>query len=108
MAVARFVGRPVAFVGALALVLGWAASGPLMGFSQAWQMVINTGTTIITFLMVFLIQRAQNKDTTAVQLKLDTLIAATQAAANSMMAIEDKTEAELETAREDIRRGGDE
>ena len=89
------VGSWQVFVLALLLIAGWAMSGPIFGFSDTWQLVINTGTTIITFLMVFLIQRTQNKDSMAVQLKLNELIAAVQGASNRAMAIDDLSEKEL-------------
>lgn len=92
----RFSGSTSAFVLSLSLVAGWAISGPLFNFSENWQLVINTGTTIITFLMVFLIQRTQNKDSMAIQLKLNELIASSAGASNRMVDIEDISEAELE------------
>lgn len=92
----RFSGSTSAFVLSLSIVAGWAISGPLFNFSEAWQLVINTGTTIITFLMVFLIQRTQNKDSMAIQLKLNELIASSAGASNRMVDIEDISEAELE------------
>ncbi len=73
-AVAHSTGRPAAFIACCALVIGWAVSGPIFGFSDTWQLVINTGTTIVTFLMVFLIQNTQNRDGAAIQAKLDELI----------------------------------
>jgi low affinity Fe/Cu permease len=85
-----------AFGLALLVVLVWAATGPIFGFSTNWQLVINTGTTIVTFLMVFVIQHAQNKEMRAVQLKLNELIAASEGASNRMIDIEDLTEPELE------------
>ena len=97
-------GRSWAFVTAVAVVLVWAATGPLFGFSDTWQLVINTGTTIITFLMVFLIQHAQNRDTQAIHVKLDELIRATHGAHNRLIALEDQSEEDLAEAREELRR----
>lgn len=94
-AVTRVTGRPVAFILAVIIVIVWAASGPLFDFSETWQLVINTGTTIITFLMVFVIQQSQNKDTVALHLKLNELIAANKNASNRLIDIEDLTEDEL-------------
>lgn len=91
----RWTGSSWAFSLALALVLGWALSGPIFDYSETWQLVINTGTTIITFLMVFLIQQSQNKDSQAVHLKLDELILATKRASNSLVDAEDLDEEEL-------------
>ncbi len=93
---ACFTGSPGAFIGASVLVIIWAATGPLFKFSEVWQMVINTGTTIVTFLMVFLIQKAQNKDSKAIQIKLNELIAAHENASNRIVDIEDLTEEELD------------
>ncbi|UWX58885.1 low affinity iron permease family protein [Chryseobacterium oranimense] len=93
---ACFAGSPGAFIGASILVIIWAATGPLFKFSEVWQMVINTGTTIVTFLMVFLIQKAQNKDSKAIQIKLNELIAAHENASNRIVDIEDLTEEELD------------
>jgi len=95
-AATRFTGSSAAFIIALMIVIIWAVSGPLFKYSETWQLVINTGTTIITFLMVFLIQKAQNKDGKAIQLKLNELIAAHERASNRMVDIEDLTEAELD------------
>ena len=92
----RFTGSTPAFILSLSLVAAWALSGPLFSFSETWQLVINTGTTIITFLMVFLIQRTQNKDSMAIQLKLNELIASSAGASNRLVEIEDISEAELE------------
>lgn len=85
-----------AFSAALLLIIGWAVSGPLFGFSETWQLVINTTTTIITFLMVFIIQHAQNKENRALQLKLDELIAAVDGASNRLIDVEDLSDRELE------------
>src|SRR5262245_40351214 len=93
---ARLSGRPITFLTALAIVILWAASGPAFGFSDTWQLVINTGTTIITFLMVFLIQNTQNRDTLALQIKLAELIIAVRGAHNRLATAEDLTEEELE------------
>ena len=95
-AATKFTGSSPAFIGAAAIVVLWAVTGPLFKYSETWQLVINTGTTIITFLMVFLIQKAQNKDGKAIQLKLNELIAAHERASNRMVDIEDLTEAELD------------
>jgi len=94
-AVTKLSGRPATFIGAVLLVVVWAASGPIFGFSETWQLVINTGTTIITFLMVFVIQQSQNKDTVAIHMKLNELIAANKEASNRLIDIEDLTEDEL-------------
>lgn len=93
---ACFTGSAGAFIGASILVIIWAATGPIFNFSEVWQMVINTGTTIITFLMVFLIQKAQNKDSKAIQIKLNELIAAHDKANNRIVDIEDLSEDELD------------
>ncbi|WP_316768238.1 low affinity iron permease family protein [Pedobacter frigiditerrae] len=92
----KFTGSSPAFLGAAGIVVLWAAMGPLFDYSETWQLVINTGTTIITFLMVFLIQKAQNKDGKAIQLKLNELIAAQEHTSNRMVDIEDLTEDELD------------
>lgn len=93
---AGFTGSSPAFIGAVIIVILWAFTGPVFDYSETWQLVINTGTTIITFLMVFLIQKAQNKDSKAIQLKLNELIAASEKASNRMVDIEDLTEEELD------------
>lgn len=91
----RAAGSSWAFLGATLVVIIWAATGPIFGYSETWQLVINTGTTIITFLMVFLIQKAQNKDSIAIQLKLNELIAANKGASNRLVNAESMTEEEL-------------
>lgn len=98
---ARLSGRPVAFLSATTLILAWALSGPLFGFSDTWQLVVNTSTTIITFLMVFLIQSTQNRDSEAIQLKLDELIRAMEGAKNSLLDLEELEEADLDRIRDE-------
>ena len=89
-------GSPWAFFVALAVIIIWAVTGPVFGYSDTWQLVINTGTTIITFLMVFIIQKSQNKDAKSVQLKLNELIAANKAASNRLIDVENLSEEELD------------
>lgn len=91
-----FTGSSTAFLCALLIIILWAFTGPFFGYSETWQLVINTGTTIITFLMVFLIQKTQNKDSKAIQLKLNELLATSEKASNRMVDIEDLTEDELD------------
>lgn len=95
----RYTGRTPTFILALSIIIIWAALGPLFRFTDTWQLVINTGTTIITFLMVFLIQRTQNKDSLAIQLKLNELIASVQGASNRLIDVEDLSEKDLETLK---------
>lgn len=95
----RATGSTPAFIIALLAVLGWALCGPVFHFSEQWQLVINTGTTIITFLMVFLIQKAQNKDSLAIQLKLNELVAAHEYASNRLVNVENMTEDELKVIK---------
>lgn len=102
--VARWTGSTPALIGAFAIVLVWLACGPIFHYSDAWQLTINTGTTIITFLMVFVIQRAQNKDASATALKLNELIAALEGASNRLIDLEDLSEAELRTLHEHFHR----
>ena len=92
---ALLAGRPLTFFIAVAVIVAWAITGPMFGFSDTWQLVINTGTTIITFLMVFLIQQSQNRDTMAVQIKLAELIIAVEAAHNALATAEDLSEQDL-------------
>ena len=100
-------GKSYTFITALLIVICWGASGPLFHFSDTWQLVINTGTTIVTFLMVFLIQNSQNRDTTAIQAKLDELIRATKLANNAMLNLEDLDDETLERLREHYRKLGE-
>jgi low affinity Fe/Cu permease len=96
---ARAAGRPRAFGLAVAVILVWAITGPLFQFSDTWQLVINTGTTIVTFLMVFLIQNTQNRDAEAIQVKLDELIRALDGAHNALLALEELEEQDLDRIR---------
>jgi low affinity Fe/Cu permease len=113
---ARMTGRPVTFMVAVTVIIVWAVIGPVFGFSDTWQLVINTGTTIVTFLMVFLIQNTQNRDAEAIQIKLDELIRAIKGANNALLDLEELEEEELdgiranyekiaEQARADFRKG---
>ncbi|MEC3911821.1 low affinity iron permease family protein [Sphingobium sp. CR2-8] len=102
--VASWAGQPIAFVLAMATVILWLVTGPIFDYSDTWQLVINTGTTIVTFLMVFLIQNAQNRDGSAIQAKLDELIRAVDGARNDFIGIEHLTEAELQRIKSVLER----
>jgi len=104
---AHAAGKPVVFLIAVAVVVVWAATGPIFKYSDTWQLVINTGTTIVTFLMVFLIQNTQNRDTMAVQLKLAEIILAMRGAENRLAMAEEMTDEELEALHEECRRRAD-
>jgi low affinity Fe/Cu permease len=97
--VAVLAGQPAVFLGALAAIVLWGLSGPFFGFSDTWQLIVNTSTTIVTFLMVFIIQNTQNRDTAAIQLKLDELIRATQGAHNALLNLEQIDDEQFERYR---------
>ena len=100
--IARFVGDPMAFITALLIVTVWGVTGPLFHYSDTWQLVINTGTTIVTFLIVFLIQNSQNRDAAAMQAKLDELIRAVEAARGQFIGIEHRTDKEIQEIRSEL------
>ncbi|MFO1046329.1 MAG: low affinity iron permease family protein [Geminicoccaceae bacterium] len=97
---AEQAGHPTTFALAVAAIVVWGLSGPLFGYSDTWQLVINTGTTIVTFLMVFLIQNTQNRDTQALQLKIDELIRANESARNRLLRLEEMSEAEVQRVKD--------
>jgi low affinity Fe/Cu permease len=101
---ATIAGRPVAFAAALGALIVWSLSGPLFGFSDTWQLIINTGTTIVTFLMVFVIQNSQNRDSEAIQVKLDELIRAIEGAQNKLLDLEELGQEEISGIRKEYRR----
>ena len=101
---ARVTGRPAAFGAAVAIIVAWALTGPLFGFSDTWQLVVNTATTIVTFLMVFLIQNTQNRDAEAIQVKLDELIRSIAGAHNALLDLEELEEVELDRIRANYER----
>lgn len=103
-AASHAMGHPIAFIAALGVIAVWSITGPLLGFSDTWQLVINTGTTIVTFLMVFLIQNTQNRDTAAIQVKLDELIRVLDKADNALLDLEELEEKELERIRSQYER----
>ena len=105
--VSHWTGKPQVFATAVALLLLWAAFGPLAGFSEQWQLIVNTGTTILTFLMVFIIQNTQNRHTTALQIKLDEVIRAIDGAKDELIDLEDMSEAELERLQKRFRALGE-
>ena len=100
-------GRPIALSTAFAIIVLWLITGPIFGYSDTWQLIINTGTNVITFLMVFLIQNSQNRDTQAIQIKLDELIRATQGAHVALLNLEELSEEELSEIRKDYGRLAD-
>jgi low affinity Fe/Cu permease len=102
-AIARAAGRPVTFCIALGVVLGWAISGPFFDFSDTWQLVINTGTTVVTFLMVFLIQNTQNRDSEAIQVKLDELIRSIEGAHLALLDLEELPDGDFDRIRTEYR-----
>jgi len=103
----RISGKPITFLLAVAVVLVWAVTGPIFNYSDTWQLVINTGTTVVTFLMVFLIQNTQNRDTLALQLKLSELVLATKNVEDRFATIEDLSDQELEELHKDCRERAD-
>ena len=100
--VAHAMGKPVTFALAILIIVVWALTGPIFHYSDTWQLIINTGTTIVTFLMVFLIQNTQNRDTEALQLKIDELIRVTEQARNRLIDLEDLTEEEMDKVKQEL------
>jgi low affinity Fe/Cu permease len=101
---ARITGRPLSFIAAVGIIAMWAGTGPLFGYSDTWQLVINTGTTIVTFLMVFVIQNTQNRDTAAMHIKIDELIRVSRGARNVLLDLEELEDKDLEGLRSDYER----
>jgi low affinity Fe/Cu permease len=101
---AAITGRPLSFIVAVTVILVWGVTGPLFGYSDTWQLVINTGTTIVTFLMVFVIQNTQNRDTTAMHIKIDELIRVSRGARNVLLDLEELDDKALESLRRDYER----
>jgi low affinity Fe/Cu permease len=97
--IAALAGQPLAFIVAVLLIVGWGLTGPVFGFSDTWQLIVNTSTTIVTFLMVFLIQNSQNRDAAALQAKLDELIRAMEGARNEFIGIEHRSDIEIDAIR---------
>lgn len=102
--ISSIIGSPLAFIAAIFVILVWVLSGPSFGFSDTWQLIINTGTTIVTFLIVFLIQNTQNRDAKAIHLKLDELLKSVKGARTSLVDLEDLTDEELEKLQEEFRK----
>lgn len=102
--VSHVTGRPMFFVAAVVFITTWAITGPLFGYSDTWQLIVNTATSIITFLMVFVIQSTQNRDTAAMHIKLDEMIRVTEKARNALLCLEELEESELEALRRDYER----
>jgi len=101
---AQFTGRPTTFIVAVSVIVVWAVTGPLFGYSDTWQLVINTGTTIVTFIMVFVIQNTQNRDTAAMHIKIDELIRVSRGARNVLLDLEELDDKDLEGIRQDYER----
>lgn len=101
-ATARWAGKPVTFFGAFAVIVLWGLSGPFFGYNDTWQLVINTSTTIVTFLMVFIIQNSQNRDTAAMQIKLDELLSKVEGARQELMDLEELDEEKIEAIRKEF------
>lgn len=102
--ISEMVGTSTAFIGALILIIVWLLTGPIFGFSDLWQLVINTATTIVTFLLVFIIQNTQNRDAKAIHLKLDELISSSKTARNAMVDLEDLSDAQLDKLQEEFKK----
>jgi low affinity Fe/Cu permease len=103
--ISRLAGRPITFMVAVALIVVWGCSGPLFGFSDTWQLIVNTSTTIVTFLMVFLLQNTQNRDTSALHVKIDELICVTKDARDELMDLESATDEDIQKAKMQVQSG---